>query len=83
MGRKELERLVGKLRSMHLTVPGAVAQHKEENTGPGFHREISNWSVLAQTVVARPTHLITWDSATPLASRAARHNQGTNLGQDS
>ena len=25
MGRKELERLVGKLRSMHLAVPGAVA----------------------------------------------------------
>ena len=25
MGRKDLERLVGKLRSMHLAVPGAVA----------------------------------------------------------
>ena len=25
MGRKDLERLVGKLRSMHLAVPGAAA----------------------------------------------------------
>ena len=37
MGRNELEQLVGKLRSMHLAVPGAVVHiyHIQPCTGPG------------------------------------------------
>ena len=54
MGRKELELLVGKLRSIHLAVPGAVAhlyhiQHALSQAGtyrawlyPDFHRKIAN-----------------------------------------
>ena len=46
MSQKDLERLVGKLRSTHLTVPGAVAHlfHVQralirgEWTGPGYHQ---------------------------------------------
>ena len=58
-GRKKLECLVGKLRSMHLAVPGAVAHlfHIQGalNQGgvdrawlsPDFHRELSYWKLLA------------------------------------
>ena len=69
MGRKELERLVGKLRFMHLAVPGAVAhlyhiQRALFQAGtdrawlsPDFHREIPNWTTLADQTADRPTHL--------------------------
>ena len=69
MGRKELERLVGKLRSMNLEVPGAVAhlyhiQCALTQVGKDrawilvdFHQEISGWSPLVAQTVARPTHL--------------------------
>ena len=54
MGRKDLERLVGKLCSMHLAVPGAVAHlfhiQRALNQGgvdqawlwPDFHRELAD-----------------------------------------
>ena len=57
--RKYLERLVGKLRSMHLVVLGAVtniyhiqcalAQVGEDRTwlSPEFHRKIVDWRMLA------------------------------------
>ena len=57
MGRKDLERLVGKLRSMHLAVPGAVAHffhiQRALNQGgvdraclsPEFYRELLNWKI--------------------------------------
>ena len=59
MGRKYLERLVGKLRSMQLAVPGAVAHlfhvHRSLTQGgvarawllPEFPRELADWKVLA------------------------------------
>ena len=68
MGRKDLERLVGKLRSMHLVVPKAVARlfHIQQalNQGgvdqewlsPDFHQELANWKVLALQAASRPTH---------------------------
>ena len=69
MGRKELERLAGKLRSMHLAVPGAVAhlyhiQRALSQAGtdwawlsPGFHRKITDWTTLADQTADRPTQL--------------------------
>ena len=69
MGGKELERLVGKIRSMHLAVPGAVAHlfHIQRALNQGgvdrawlssaFHRELINWKVLALQVASWPTHL--------------------------
>ena len=59
MGRKDLEHLVEKLRSIHLAVPGAVAhiyhiQHVLTQAEvdrawlfPYFHREIADWRTLA------------------------------------
>ena len=55
MGQKDLERLVGKLRSMHLAVPGAVSylyhiQRVLSQAGtdrawlsPAFYRDIADW----------------------------------------
>ena len=69
MGRNKLEHLVGKLLSMHLAVPGAVAhlyhiQRPLEQVGGGnawllsyFHWEINNWSALVVQMIARPRHL--------------------------
>ena len=69
MGRKDLERLVGKLRYMHLAVPGVVAylyhiQHALAQAGADrawlsldFHREIADWRMLAEHTANRPTHL--------------------------
>ena len=60
MGRKELERLVGKLCSMHLAVSGAVAhlyhiQGALAQAGtdrawmsPYFHRKIANWKMFTE-----------------------------------
>ena len=68
MGGKELERLVGKLRSMHLAVPGAVAHlyhiqcalsQAETNRAwlsPDFHREIADWNTLADQTTDWPTN---------------------------
>ena len=80
MGRKELECLVGKLRSMHLAVPGAVAhlyhiQRALSQAGtdrawlsPDFHQEIADWTTLAAQTADRPTHLanIVWREPTHL-----------------
>ena len=69
MGRKELERLVGKLHSIHLAVPGAVAhlyhiQRAMSQAGTDrtslsseFHQEIADWTTLADQTADRPTHL--------------------------
>ena len=69
MGQKELENFVGKLRSIHLAVPGAVAHlyHIQCALTQGvkdrywiladFHQEIRDQSVLVEQTVARPTHL--------------------------
>ena len=59
MGRKDLERLVGKLCSMHLAVTGAVDHlfhiQRALNQGgvdrawlsPDFHQELSYWKLFA------------------------------------
>ena len=68
--QKDLERLVGKLRSMHLAVPGAVAHlfhiKRALNQGgverawlsPAFHCELANWKLFALQATSRPTHLV-------------------------
>ena len=65
MGKKDLERLVGKIRSMHLAVPGAVAYlfriHCALNQGgvyqawlyPAFHCNLADWKALALQAVSR------------------------------
>ena len=69
MGRKYLERLVGKLCYMHLAVSGAVAhlyhlqralaQAGKDNAWlpPEFYRDITDWRILAEQTASRPTHL--------------------------
>ena len=69
MCRKDLEGLVGKLCSMHLTMLGAVAYffhiQSAMNQGgvdrawlsPAFHRELTDWKVIALQAVSRLTHL--------------------------
>ena len=69
MVQKDLESLVGKICSMHLAVPWAVAYlcHVQIvlNQGgvdrvwlsPVFHRELADWKVLALQVASRPKHL--------------------------
>ena len=69
MGQNELERLVGKLCSMHLVLPEAVAhlyhiQRALSQGGldvaylsPAFHRLISKWRTLAVQTESRPTHM--------------------------
>ena len=65
MGRKDLERLVGNLRSMYLVVPGevdhlfhiqrALTEGGVEWTylSPVFHRDIADWWALALQAAAR------------------------------
>ena len=69
MGRTDLEHLVGKLRSMHLAVPEAVAHifHiqcalnqggvDQARLSPAFHCKISDWKALALQAASQPTHL--------------------------
>ena len=69
MGQKDLERLVGKICSMHLAVPGVVAHlfhiQRALNQGeldrlwlsPAFYRELTDWKALALQAASRPTHL--------------------------
>ena len=69
MGRKDLERLVGKICSIHLVVLGAVAhlyhiQRALAEAGEDrawlsldFHREIADWRMLAEQTADQPTHL--------------------------
>ena len=69
MGRKDLERLVAKLRSMHLAVPGAVSHlfHIQRALNqvvvdqawlsPAFHINLADWKALTLQVVSRPMHL--------------------------
>ena len=69
MVRKDLERLVGKLCSIYLTMPGAVAHlfHIQRTLNQGgvdrawlstaFHHELDDWKALALQAASRPTHL--------------------------
>ena len=69
MGRKDLERFVGKIRSIHLVVPGAVAhlyhiQCALSQAGTDrawlssdFYREIADWNMLEDQTADRRTHL--------------------------
>ena len=66
MGRKYLERFVGKLRSIHLAVSGAVAhlyhiQRALSQAGtdkawlfPEFYRNIADFRMLAEQTASRP-----------------------------
>ena len=69
IGQKDQERLVGKIRSMHLAVPGVVAHlfHIQRALNQGrvdqvrlslaFHRELADWKALALQMASWPTHL--------------------------
>ena len=69
MGRKDLKRLVGKLHSMHLAVPGevphlyhiqrALAQARANKSflSPDLHCKIADWRILAEQTADQPTHL--------------------------
>ena len=69
MGRKDLEHLVGKLRSMHLVVTGAVEhlyriQRALDQAGedrawlsPELHCKIAEWRMLAEQIANQTTHL--------------------------
>ena len=69
MGRKDLECLVVKIRSMHLAVPGAVAHlfHIQCALNQGdvdrvwislaFHRELADWKALALQAASRQRYL--------------------------
>ena len=69
MVQEDLERLVEKLRSMHLTVPGAVTHlfhiQRTLNQGgvhrawlsPTFYRKVADWKALSLQAASRPTHL--------------------------
>ena len=69
---KKLERLIGKLRSMHLAIPGAVghfynlqqsltaAQHAHRATAyvtSAFHSDLRFWRRLCAEMPTRPTYL--------------------------
>ena len=67
--RKQLEILIGKLRSMHLAIPGAIghfyylqqaltkATPKLAYMSNGFHKEIKYWQELVKNMDTRPTYL--------------------------
>ena len=69
MGQNDTERLVGKLRSMHLKVPGAVdhlfhIQHALYQGGVdrvwlslAFHCKLAEWKALALQAAYRPTNM--------------------------
>ena len=69
MGRKDMERLVGKLQSMQPSVPGAVAhlfhiqralnQREVEQSwlSSAFHQDLANWKVIVLQAASQLTHL--------------------------
>ena len=69
MRRKRLEVLIGKLRSMHLAIPGAIshfyylqqaltkATPKVAYLSNNFHTEVRYWKQLVEEMEWRPTHL--------------------------
>ena len=69
MVQKDLERLFGKLCSMHIAVPGVLAHlfhiQRALNQGgvdrawisPALHFELVDWKALALQAESRPTHL--------------------------
>ena len=78
MGRKYLERLVEKLRSMYLAVPGAVGGlfHIQRALNQGgvdqawislaFHLKLADWKALVLQAAPRTTHLAEIVSGLPL-----------------
>ena len=72
MSTKKLERLIGKLRSMHLTIPRNVghfyhlqialmaAHHARRATAylsKDFHRDVQFWKSLCVDMISRPTFI--------------------------
>ena len=72
MSTKKLERLIGKLLSMHLVIPGAAgnfyhlqialtaAHHASRATAylyKSFHRDVKFWKSLCADMGSRPTYL--------------------------
>ena len=72
MSTKTLERLIGKLRSMHLAIPGAVghfynlqrsltaAHHAHQVTAyvtSGFHSDLHFWRQICAEMHTHPTYL--------------------------
>ena len=69
MSRKHLMHLIGKLRSMHLAVPGAIghfyymqmaltkANTRTAYLSNGFHQEVCYWHALLKEMDMRPTFL--------------------------
>ena len=69
MSRKKLERLIGKLRSMHLAIPGAIghfyhiqmaltkANRRTAYLSKDFHNDIAHWRLLCSRMKHRPTYL--------------------------
>ena len=69
MGRKDMERLVGKLRLLNLAVLGAVshiyhiqcvlahAGADKASLYPEIHRKVADWRTLAEQIASQITHL--------------------------
>ena len=69
ISRKKLERIIGKLRSMHLAIPGAIgnfyhiqmaltkANRRTAYLSKDFHRDITHWRLLCARMQHRPTNL--------------------------
>ena len=66
----KLRRLIGKLRSLHLAVPGAIGHFYHLQTAltqagsgrraymsKGFHRDIAHWNFLCNEVLSQPTYI--------------------------
>ena len=78
MSTKKLERLIGKLRSMHLPIPGAVghfyhlqmaftaSHHASRATAylsKSFHRDVKSWQSLCADMGSCPTYLAEFSNA--------------------
>ena len=69
ISRKKIERLIGKLRSMHLAIPGAIghfyhiqkalthASSTKAYISNDFHADIAHWQTLINAMASRPTYL--------------------------
>jgi hypothetical protein len=69
ISRKKLERLIGKLRSMHLAIPGAIghfyhiqkalthASTTSAYLSNDFHEDIAHWRTLVNAMALRPTYI--------------------------
>jgi hypothetical protein len=69
ISRKKLERLIGKLHSMHLAIPSAIGHfyniqkaltHASSTTAylsNAFHEDIAHWRTLINAMALRPTYI--------------------------